>query len=164
MTIFLLTNIVKPIVCCGASERQLNREHLNNSGYQTVDELIWAIRQAESGKALVAALFTSEHCPFCIALKQEQLTPRMRSEVSPKLLVVEFEIARRAPFTLPNGSRTTVKEWGQRHSVKLTPTVVMLDRSVRPIGEPLVGYASRDFYANYLEERIQSAQNFWRQH
>jgi len=151
-------------MCCGASERQLNREHLNKSGYQTVDELIPAIRQAEAGRAVVAALFTSEHCPFCIALKQEQLTPRMRSEVSPKLLVVEFEIARRAPFTLPNGSRTTVKEWGQRHSLKLTPTVVMLDRMARPIGEALVGYASRDFYANYLEERIQNARSFWRQH
>lgn len=164
VTICLSANIVKPIACCGASGRPSEESKVQPSGYQTVDELLTTLQQAQGGETVVAALFTSEHCPFCIALKQEQLSPRMRANVSPKLMVVEFETARRAPFTLPNGGRVTVKDWGQRYGLKLTPTVVMLDRLARPIGEPLVGYASRDFYANYLEERIQSAQNFWRQH
>lgn len=76
----------------------------------------------------------------------------------PRLLVVEFDVDNRNPITLPNGSRLTAKEWGGRYQLKLTPTLVMLDFDARPITEPLVGYASRDYYAVYLEEKIQTAQ------
>jgi hypothetical protein len=43
----------------------------------------------------------------------------------------------------------------------LTPTVAMLNEHGGPIGTPLVGYASRDFFAIYLEEHIAAAATYW---
>lgn len=126
--------------------------------YFPATELGKAIQKARAEQMVIAALYTSEHCPFCIAVKKEQLSPRMRSNTMPRLLVVEFDVDSRAPITLPSGNRVTVKEWGSRYQLKLTPTLVMLDFEAKPITDPLVGYASRDYYAVYLEEKIQTAQ------
>jgi thioredoxin-related protein len=113
--------------------------------------------KAHLERRVVAALYTSEHCPFCIAIKREQLTPRMRSTQKPELVVVEFDVDAREFIELPTGGRMTVRDWGKQHDLKLTPTLVMLDFNAKPITEPLVGYASRDYYATYLEEQIQLA-------
>lgn len=43
----------------------------------------------------------------------------------------------------------------------LMPTLAMLDLSAKPLSKPLVGYASRDFYAAYLEDQIQAAATYW---
>lgn len=126
--------------------------------YYPARQLVAALKKAHDEKRVVAALYTSEHCPFCVAIKREQLTPRMRSTTPPALLVVEFDVDQSAPFELPNGNRLTTKEWGRQQGLKLTPTLIMIDRNAKPITEPLVGYASRDYYAVYLEEKIQSAQ------
>jgi thioredoxin-related protein len=126
--------------------------------YYPARELAIALRKAHDEKRVVVALYTSEHCPFCVAIKREQLTPRMRSDVQPALLVVEFDVDQNTPFELPNGSRMTPREWGRQNGLKLTPTLIVLDRNAKPITEPLVGYASRDYYAVYLEERISLAQ------
>lgn len=127
--------------------------------YFSASDLAKAIKKAREEKIVLAALYTSERCPFCIAIKKEQLTPRMRSNAKPRLMVVEFDVDSRESFLLPNGSRMTAKEWGLRHQLKLTPTLVMLDHDANPITEPLVGYSSRDYYAAYLEDHIQSAQS-----
>jgi thioredoxin-related protein len=126
--------------------------------YFSAQQLAAALTKAHDEKRVVAALYTSEHCPFCIAIKREQLTPRMRSSVAPGILVVEFDVDDRTPISLPNGARMTVKEWGRQHGLKLTPTMIMLDYNATPLTDPLVGYSSRDYYAVYLEDHIQSAQ------
>ena len=83
------------------------------------------------------------------------------AQTEPGLIIVEFDIDDGAQFSMPDGGRTTARAWGQRHGLKLTPTVVMLDTMAKPLGEPLVGYSSKDFYAVYLEQQIEIAQRFW---
>lgn len=107
---------------------------------------------------MVAALYSSDRCPFCAALKKEQLAPRMRSDSLPGLVVVELDADNPRPFTLPDGRRMTVKEWGRLHNLNLYPTLVMIDDAANPVTAPLVGYASRDFYPVYLEDSIKAAQ------
>lgn len=117
-----------------------------------------ALARAREQQLMVAALYTSNRCPFCIALKKEQLSPRMRSDVQPGLVVVEFDADIGKPFTLPDGRSITAKEWGGMHKLSLFPTLVMIDDNATPVAAPLVGYASRDFYPVYLEEAIKTAQ------
>jgi hypothetical protein len=123
------------------------------------------LRQAIAGAAqrqhVVAAVLTSHRCPWCIALMREQLEPRMRSRESPALVVVEMDIDDARPIALPDGSAMSASQWGAGLGMTLTPTLAMLDRQARPIRPPLVGYASRDFYAAYLEEQIKAAQLYW---
>ena len=112
-------------------------------------------------EAAAAEIYTSARCPWCIALKKEQLGPRTKAQTGPGLIVVEFDIDDDAQFSMPDGSRTTARAWGQRYGLKLTPTVVMLDHLAKPLTAPLIGYSSRDFYAVYLEQQIEIAQRFW---
>lgn len=92
---------------------------------------------------------------------REQLEPRMRSREQPALVVVEMDIDDPTAIALPDGSALPAAKWGTRLGMSLTPTLAMLDRQARPIRAPLVGYASRDFYAAYLEEQIKAAQLYW---
>jgi thioredoxin-related protein len=130
---------------------------LNHDIYYPAHQLLKAIELARLHQQVVAALYSSNRCPFCIALKKEQLSPRMRSDTPPGLLVVELDTDISRPFTLPDGRRMTAKEWGRMHQFSLFPTLVMIDDAANPITAPLVGYASRDFYPVYLEEAIQAA-------
>ncbi len=127
----------------------------------SAQRLRWALSQPPKSQVVVAGIYTSARCPWCIALKKEQLGPRTKAQTVPGLIVVEFDIDDEAPFFMPDGSRTTARDWGKRHGLKLTPTVVMLDHLAKPLADPLVGYGSRDFYASYLEQQIEIAQRFW---
>ncbi len=125
------------------------------------NELRLWLRQARAGLGVVAAMLTSHHCPWCKALRTEQLIPRIRSTTRPTLVVLEFDIDNATTFELPDGKRTTAKAWGERYGLRVTPTLCMLDDLARPLPEPLVGYTSRDFYAAYLEDQIRAAHAYW---
>lgn len=130
---------------------------MNHDIFYPASQLLKAIERARKEQLVMAGLYSSDRCPFCIALKKEQLAPRMRSDTPPGFIVVEFDADITRPFTLPDGRRMTAKEWGRMHRLTLFPTLVMLDDAANPITPPLVGYASRDFYPVYLEEAIKTA-------
>ncbi len=129
--------------------------------YLQPTELITALSRARQGSIVVAGLFTSEHCPFCVALKKEQLSPRMRSSAKPELVVIEFDSDRNQLFSTPTGSRQTVSDWVKKRGMKVMPTLFMLDQRAEIIGKPIVGYALRDFYGAYLEDQIKAADALW---
>ena len=129
--------------------------------YLQPTELITALSRARQGSIVVAGLFTSEHCPFCVALKKEQLSPRMRSSAKPELVVIEFDSDRNKLFSTPTGSRQTVSDWVKKRGMKVMPTLFMLDQRAEIIGKPIVGYALRDFYGAYLEDQIKAADALW---
>lgn len=129
--------------------------------YLPPTELIAALSRARQEALVVAGIFTSEHCPFCVALKKEQLTPRMRSAAKPELLVIEFDSDRNQLFSTPGGSRQTASDWVKKRGMKVMPTLFMLDQRAEIIGKPIVGYALRDFYGAYLEDQIKAADALW---
>lgn len=119
------------------------------------------LSQARAGIAVVAGLYSSDSCPWCVALKNEQLSPRIKSKQAPNLLIVEFNADSRVTFNFPAQGRKTAKQWAQSQGYRLMPTLVMLNERALPLGDPLVGYSSPDFYAAYLEERIKAAHTYW---
>lgn len=131
--------------------------------YLPAERLSAALADARRTLVVVAGLFTSERCPYCVAVKKDQLGPRMRSSVAPTLVVVEFDIDDNRLFTLPDRLQITPTEFGKRLGFSLTPTLFMPDRQANPIAKPLVGYSSRDFYGAYLEEQIQTANRYWKE-
>lgn len=134
---------------------------MSDPSFVSAQQVRWALEQPLHSSVVVAGIYTSARCPWCIAIKKEQLGPRTKSPTPPRLIVVEFDVDDSATFTLPGGTRMTARDWGARHGLRLTPTVVMLDHLAKPLTDPLVGYSSRDFYAVYLEQQIEVAQRFW---
>jgi thioredoxin-related protein len=119
------------------------------------------LAQARSGNLVVAGLYSSDHCPWCVALKNEQLTPRIRANSTPKLRVVEFDSDSKIAFSVPALGKATARQWAAKFGFRVMPTLAMLDARGQPLGEALVGYGSPDFYSAYLEERIKAAQLYW---
>jgi hypothetical protein len=120
------------------------------------------------GELVPAVMVGSAHCPWCELILKEQLGPRIMSSQIPQLLVLDFDLADRKPVEGlylgpmgPNGRALSPSEWAKAHRFALAPTVVVVNQFGQPIGEPLIGYASRDFYGAYLEDRIRLAQAYW---
>jgi thioredoxin-related protein len=130
--------------------------------------LLAKARQSKGG-LVPAVMVGSAHCPWCELILKEQLGPRMIGRLVPQLLVLDFDLADRKPvegllLRSQGASRAlSPAEWAKAHRFTLAPTVVFVDQLGQPMGEPLIGYASRDFYGAYLEDRIQLAQAYWQQ-
>lgn len=137
------------------------------------DQLQSILQSAQRAKGgLVPAIMVgAAHCPWCELILKEQLAPRMASQQQPALVVLDFDLADRTPVeglrlakrpVAPNGRPLSPANWAKAHGYALAPTVVFIDRMAQPITAPLIGYASRDFYGAYLEDRIVQAQAYWR--
>lgn len=134
---------------------------MNQTLFNSPTALSDLLREARSGNVVVAGLYSSDHCPWCVSLKKEQLVPRMRSDLRPILRVVELNADSNAKFAVPNRGQKTARQWASELGYRVLPTLVMLNENASPIGEPLIGYASPDFYAAYLEDRIKAALTYW---
>ena len=123
----------------------------------------------------LVALFTRPDCPWCEALRREQLGHLAREAGARGVQVAEFEVTDTRGFEpaapgSPGGAeagRDAPAAWPKARSpadlaarlrVVITPTVVFLGRSGE-LADRLVGYPSRDFYAAYLDERIDRARS-----
>ena len=128
--------------------------------------VIRGAQQARGGLA-PAVMVGSAHCPWCELILKEQLAPRMVGQQKPQLVVLDFDLADRKPveglnlIKPPSTRPLSPAEWAKAHRYALAPTVVFVDQLGQPITEPLIGYASRDFYGAYLEDRILQAQAYW---
>ena len=124
-------------------------------------DLAAALNRAAAREIVVLGFYTSHSCPWCVAVRREQLEPRLRANDPPKIAIIEFDADSDAVFTLPDGRRQTARQWAHGLGFRLTPTLAALDRTAKPIVSPLVGYSSKDFYGAYLEEQIRQAQRYW---
>lgn len=115
------------------------------------------------GQLVLLALVSLEHCPYCKLLIREQLVSRIR-EGRPAVQVLEFDLSDSRPIAA-EGSQPlpSPREWARRHRFKLAPTVTAITPSLSPVGSPLLGYSSLDFYSAYLEDLILAGRASWTQ-
>jgi thiol-disulfide isomerase/thioredoxin len=144
---------------------------------------IWAdwLSDLRRHKRVAVVMLSRPNCPFCEAIRREQLIPlaresnaKLRSNGAlPSVDVVEFDLTSNLAFELASNpgpsaiqAPKTQKTLAQNFGIKLAPTLVFLGWKKSTIGsafefselaERLVGYGSKDFFSAYLEERIQIA-------
>jgi thioredoxin-related protein len=131
----------------------------------------WLI-QLRTDKTLAVVMISRPACPYCEALRREQLLPMLHaqnaSSMTKNLMLVEFDFTVTTRFeTVVNPGSSQIaapenpKKLAQQLGVKLAPTLLFLgwtkNGEFKELAERLIGYGSRDFYGAYLEERIQSA-------
>jgi thioredoxin-related protein len=129
----------------------------------------WLI-QLRKDKALAVAMISRPGCPYCEAIRREQLLPMARERASANMVFVEFDFTLTTRFELPinpGSSRIAAPEsprkLAQQLGIKLAPTLLFLGwagsitSEFQELAERLVGYGARDFFSAYLEERIQTA-------
>ena len=130
-------------------------------------------------------MFSIRGCPWCAAIRREQLNALLREESVRGVRVVEFDLADEGAFddagkaapspataakgsappsgaTGPSAGPGLVREAASPAAlarllgVKIAPTLVFLGPDGE-IAERLVGYGSPDFFSAYLDDRIETA-------
>lgn len=118
------------------------------------------LREAARDRTVVVALFSLPGCPFCEAIRRDQLRHLAREQAAQRVRVVEYDLTDRRPFGGP-AARSPAPDspaaLAASLDVRLAPTVAFIGPDGREIAERLVGYSSPDFYGAYLEQRIAQA-------
>lgn len=107
---------------------------------------------------VIVALFTLPGCPFCAAIRREQLRHLAREQATRGVRVVEYDLGDRAAFDGAHPREAaSPAALAATLGIRLAPTVVFLGPDGSELAERLVGYSSPDFYGAYLEQRIGQA-------
>lgn len=129
------------------------------------------LRDAARDGTVIVALFSLPGCPYCEAVRREQLRHLAAGQAAQRLRVVEYDLSDRTPFAdtaarAPDpahaadaGRPRTPAALAASLEVRVAPTVAFIGPDGREIAERLVGYSSPDFYGAYLEQRIAQARN-----
>lgn len=117
-----------------------------HSGVKKARELLEKAEQSRGG-FVFGAMASIKGCVWCDRLIAEQLQPRQRAKdvVAFDFLVLDLR-----------------SQWALERRYRVAPTFVMVGRKMQPITEPLLGYASTDFYSAYLEDAILQAARYWK--
>ncbi|MEP6658041.1 MAG: thioredoxin fold domain-containing protein [Betaproteobacteria bacterium] len=106
----------------------------------------------------VLLFFDRSDCPYCERALREFLVPMANNaEWAARAVYRQVEIDGAEPLVDFAGTPTTHREFAGRHHIRLTPTIYVVDGHGNPLGRPLVGLMTVDFYGAYLEEAISAA-------
>lgn len=93
------------------------------------------------------------NCPSCVIVRKHHMLPLLAQGVP----VRQISMKDGSPMRALDGSQVTQDEQSRRWKVKVAPTVLFLGPDGRELAERLEGALLADFYAAYLEDRLQRA-------
>ncbi len=119
---------------------------------------------SDSPDRIAVVMVSTPGCPVCEIVRREQLLPLLKDTQYKDISVFEVEMRdddTALPLVqehLPAGQQSPIspRQLAQNLGIRLAPTVLFLNRE-RLLAEPLIGYASRDFYWAYLSGRLDDA-------
>lgn len=122
---------------------------------RVADDLAVAARDAKKRDAVVMLVFTEATCPYCVRAKRDYLVPMQASrDYGRKVVMREVDVRRTDALRDFAGAATTQAAFAKRYSIRVVPTVIVVDYAGKPLAEPLVGLLTEDFYQLYLERAV----------
>lgn len=113
-------------------------------------------RVASDRKLPIMLFFSQANCGFCERARREYLRPLAASGAwTTRALMREVPIE--ATLTGFDGKRISGRDLARVYGIRVFPTVVFVDAGGNLIAEPLAGFTVPDFYAAYLEQRLDAA-------
>lgn len=110
-------------------------------------QLAQALRRGEP----LVVMVSLDGCPFCVVARDHYLAPLYAEG---RIEVVQVDKRSRRTAVDFNGKPTTHDELSNRWGVRVAPTVLFFGRNGKEVAERLVGGYLPDFYAAYLDERL----------
>lgn len=120
------------------------------------DDLVAAGKLSASRQTPIMLVFTHPDCPYCVTAKKEHIEQlHVSRNYGSKVIVREVE-AENTKLALRDfdGKATTHAELARRYNIKSVPTVIVVDARGKPLGDPIIGIVTPDFYNLYLEQAI----------
>ncbi|VAW75640.1 hypothetical protein MNBD_GAMMA15-904 [hydrothermal vent metagenome] len=122
------------------------------AGVPLAQDLRKAGNQAEQSCAPVLLEFAAEYCEYCVLLEVEILDPTLLDPAyDQRVLMRKLLIDNGSTLRDFDNRATDAASIADQYNVRVTPTVLFLDRNGDELAERLVGISSVDFYGAYLD-------------
>lgn len=72
------------------------------------------------------------------------------------MLIREIDVDRSTELRDFAGTATTHRAFARSHNVTRVPTLIVFDAGGKPVGQPVTGLLSEDFYRLYIEQAIEA--------
>ncbi len=106
----------------------------------------------------ILLFFDRDDCPYCERALREYLVPMSGEDPwRAKAIFRQIEVDQDLPLTDFAGAPTTHRALAMHYRTSLTPTIILVDAGGKPLGEPLIGLMTPDFYASYIGDAIDAA-------
>lgn len=108
---------------------------------------------SRTGRPIVA-LISAADCIYCEVLKSNVF---IGMEQEKRVILREINIDSGQNLVDFEGRVTDHRSFANKRGLILTPTVLFLDGTGKPLAQPIIGVANVDFYNFYLEKRIEQS-------
>ena len=113
---------------------------------------------AARARTPILLFFDRVDCPYCERALREYLVPMSGEEPwRAKAIFRQVEVDQDLPVIDFSGKPTTHRALAAQFRTTLTPTIILVDAKGAPLGTPLVGLMTPDFYAAYIGNAIDAA-------
>lgn len=126
-------------------------------GVPDADDLAKDAALARSFKGIVMIAFVSDSCPYCKVVLNEFMIPTSRNrDYDTKLVMRQVDIQSGRKMRDFDGTPISHRRFAGRYGGYLVPTVAVFSPDGEPLGKPLVGLSTVDFYGYYFNEAIEN--------
>jgi len=120
------------------------------------DDLAQLAAEARAKRVPVLIAFMQQSCPYCAIARRDHLLPLQADpQWRERVLIREVQTDRSTALRDFAGTATTHRAFARSHDVRKVPTLMVFDADGRPVGQPLTGLLTRDFYQLYIEQAIE---------
>ena len=114
---------------------------------------------AEQTQSKVIILYVSSpFCRYCRKLEKEILHPMIKNgDYVEKILLRKLVIDSKTLVFNFNGDLQLPKSLMEEYNVKITPTLLFLDKNGNQLSESIVGYSNDEFFWYYLDTAIEKS-------
>jgi len=124
---------------------------------QQADDLDQVAAEARAKRIPVLIAFMQQSCPYCAIARKNHLLPiQADPQWGKRVLIREVDVDRNTALRDFAGAPTTHRAFARLHQVQKVPTLIVFDADGKPVGSPLVGLLTEDFYRLYIEQAIES--------
>lgn len=122
----------------------------------TADDMAQVAAEARAKRVPVLIAFMQQSCPYCGVARRNHLLPLQSDpQWRNRVLIREVDVDRNTPMRDFSGVATTHRAFARLHEVQKVPTLIVFDADGKPVGSPLVGLLTEDFYRLYIEQAIE---------
>lgn len=114
---------------------------------------------AQAKQVPILVLFMAPDCSYCERVLREFLVPMRRNsaEYGGKVVMRQIDIGSHAKLTDFSGRETTQEAFALANKIRLTPTIRLFSPRGEPLGDPIVGLLTPDYYGGMLDGAIDTA-------
>lgn len=121
-----------------------------------IEDLRPLLSQVRRERVPLLLSFSTPGCPYCIEVRRNYLAPRAHDPRA-GVLIREVDIVGRRSFVDTDGQPITEARFAARFGARVVPVVLVVDASLTPLADPLIGLDAAGFYESYLANAIEAA-------